>query len=342
MKRALIGLLVSAFFITAVASQAEAEKKAASQAASPKKKAQKAKKGKTEQAPESAAISPSLGNIKWGMNREEVQKLLSDQVRDRYRPKIAKITDGIEEDRLTNAQNQEIKKIRDSFTSFDGRTSGWDLGFLRDEFTHNNGESMVVAKDSNSQNYYFFINDKLWKWYKAFNIEVFEGKSFADFADAIQRKFGKGKETEGELTQGAGKRHWIEWQDKSSRLRAVDQTAFYGFYCLVFEDKGTLGNLATLRRNAPERGNKTHAMVESVTSSSNMAADPDESPNIIDRITGKMRTKEAASGEEPGRKGQASSSASSSGSSATSSGSSTTGSGSGFSKSKTVKDDLEF
>ena len=31
------------------------------------------------------------------------------------------------------------------------------------------------VNDNTSQNYYFFINGKLWKWYKAFNASVFQG-----------------------------------------------------------------------------------------------------------------------------------------------------------------------
>jgi len=35
----------------------------------------------------------------------------------------------------------------------------------------------VVINDGNSQNFYFFINNHLWKWFKAFNADVFSGQS---------------------------------------------------------------------------------------------------------------------------------------------------------------------
>ena len=334
MKRALIGSLIAVFCLSAFVHEAEAQKK---------KKGQKPKAAKVEQAPPSAEIAPALGKVKWGMDKEQVQKLLSDMVRERHRPQIAKTTDGVEEDRLTTVQNGELSRIRESYVQFDERSSGWDLGFLRDEFTHNNGESMLVSKDSNSQNYYFFINDKLWKWYKALNIEVFESKGFADFADAMQRKFGKAKDVQGELVRGVGQRHWLEWQDDNTRLRAVDQTSFYGFYCLVFEDKRTLDKLPDLRRNVAEKGNKTHEMVEAVTSDKT-AASSDDSPNIVDRITGKIRTQEAAQ-EEATQELQPTSDRGSSSSSSGSSSSGSSGFGSSRSKPSSEKsghDDLEF
>jgi len=343
--------------VSVVISQADAQNKTtpaqksqkaqkAPKSATSAKKSSKGKKEKITQAPASAAISPALGKLKWGMSKDEVMQVLINQVRERYKPKLAKATDGIEEDRLTNLQNQEIKKIRDSYVRFDGQTSGWDLGFIKDEFTHNNAETMLVTKDSNSQNYYFFINDKLWKWYKALNIEVFEGKSFAQFADSVQSKFGKAKDVESEISPESGKRHWLEWQDSSSRLRAVDQTSFYGFYCLVFEDKQTLGNLASLRKNVSDKKGKTHAMIEAVTSNSNMTASPDESPDIVDRITGRNRTKEEAAAE-PKPKGYNSlivKPATSGSSSSSSSSSSTSDDSIGSTKKKNsnVNDDLEF
>ncbi len=277
MRRLALGFTVMAFLLGLWGSGAEAQRN----------KRHKAK----AQPPQSAAIAPALGDLQWGMSRDEVIKLLAKQVRERYRLRIAKTTDAIEEDRLQRAQQREMKQIREGYVRFDGASTGWDLGYLRDEFTHHNGEAMLTTKDSNSQNFYFFINGRLWKWYKAFDISVFEGRAFDEFAAAVQRKFGKGKSQKGELAPGSGVRQWLEWKDDDTRLRAIDQTAFYGFYCLVFEDANTLAKLATLRSTEPQRrSSETHKLVEAVTSTSAMAADPDRSPDIADRITGKVRS----------------------------------------------------
>ena len=119
------------------------------------------------------------------------------------------------------------------------------MSFLKGEFTHNNDESMLVVRDENSQNFYFFIGGKLWKWYKAFDAAVFPAGNFATFAGAVAAPLRQGASTrKASFAPGEGERHWLEWQDKQTRLRAVDQTDFYGFYCLVFEEKATLDNLA--------------------------------------------------------------------------------------------------
>jgi len=268
-------------------------------------KSKKKNKG-ADKVPVSAEISKSMGDLKWGMNEDELQKQLIGKIKEHYKPLLAKTKDAVEEDRLREKANNEIKRIKESFVEFKGTSTGWDVSFLRGEFTHGNGESMLVMRDQNSQNFYFFMGGKLWKWYKAFDAEVFPADSFATFASAVQRRFGPAKDAHGELAPGSGDRHWLEWQDDQSRLRAVDQTDFYGFYCLVFEQKSTVANLAQLRSNTREVGNKQHAMIEAVTAKGNSSSS-DSSADIADRISGNTRSHAepaaASSGSGKGKKG---------------------------------------
>lgn len=283
MNRWFIGCLATVLAVGVVASDASAQRR---------------RKGKNkpaqEEAPVSEELSRSMGEVRWGMTRAEVQKLLEKGIADKFRPKLAAARDALQEDQLRDAAREEIRSLRASYASFDGTRTGWDASFLRDEFTHGNGESMVVLKDDNSQNFYFFFNDHLWKWFKAFNAEVFEGQTFEQFQAAIQRRFGNGKENTGELSPGGAQRHWIEWQDENSRLRAVDQTSFYGFYCLVFEEKATLGRLASLRPSSGRERRGGDSLVDAVTSGDHEVQDHDDSPNIVDRITGRIRQREDA------------------------------------------------
>lgn len=264
------------------------------------------KKGKKEAAdkvPVSAEISKSMTDLTWGMSKDELQKKLIDKVKEKYRPLVAKTKDPVEEDRLRTAATDEMKRIKDSFVEFKGTSTGWDVSFLRGEFTHGNDESMLVMRDQNSQNFYFFIDGKLWKWYKAFEASVFPAGNFNAFAASVQRRFGPAKEAEGELSPGTGKRHWLEWQDDKTRLRAVDQTDFYGFYCLVFEEKSTVNNLAKLRTHTREvNTTNKNALVEAVTAPP--SRDSDSSADVVDRITGKHHAShDAAPAGAKGKKG---------------------------------------
>jgi hypothetical protein len=286
MRRVLSGLSMVLLAIAVCAASVggvEAQKK--------KKKAEK-----KAEAPASEEIAKSLADVKWGMSKDEVEKVFVEKIKAKYKPLIAKTKDAVEEDRLRQVAKQELSRIRDGYVEFDGQSTGWDVSFLKGEFSQKNDEAMLVVRDENSQNFYFFIGGKLWKWYKAFDASVFPANNFATFAGAVQRRFGNAKEAKGELRTGAGERQWLEWQDKSTRLRAVDETDFYGFYSLVFESKDTLGNLAKLRTNQDDKGGKKHALVEAVTSDTSEVESADS--NVVDRITGKIRQREDAA-EQP-------------------------------------------
>jgi hypothetical protein len=288
MRRTVIGALACALALSATVDAAHA---------APKKKAAKAAQ---QEAPQSAELAKSMGDLKWGADREEVIKIFTDRIREKYKPLIAKATDAMKEDKLRGAMRDELGKIRSSVTDFNGSKTGWDASFLKPEFAHNNGESLFVVADSNSQNYYFFANGKLYKWYKAFNTEAFEGKKFDQFAAALQGRFGKAAERTGDLT-GQGKQKWLEWQDGNTRARAIDNNQFYGFYSLVFEEKSTAAKLAEIHKAKLGDANKGHALVDSVTTDD--AKDSDGNPDIIDRITGKIRHRTDAPEPAAGGKG---------------------------------------
>ncbi len=275
MKRVIIGVLLTGFMWGAFAHDADAQRR-------------RRRHPRTEQsAPRSEAIGPALGELHWGMTRDEVYNHFVAKIRERYNPRINKARDAMLEDRLRHDMNEEIQAIRRSYVIFRGQTTGWDVSFLRDEFTHGNNEAMLVLRDENSQNFYFFIRNRLWKWYKAFDADVFAGQTFEQFAGALQGRFGRALERNGHLTERGEEKHWLEWQDESTRLRAIDENRFYGFYCLVFEDKSTLGQLDQLRANTIARHEEGHGLVDAVVVEGEEASTANQ--DIVDRITGRIR-----------------------------------------------------
>jgi hypothetical protein len=281
MKRMLLGALVGIALISASVGPAHA---------APKKKAAKA----AQEAPQSAEIGKAMGDLKWGMPRDQVLERFATAIKEKYRPQIAKATGAIEEDKLRAKMRDELARLKTSLVEFNGKKTGWDVSFLKGEFTHHNNESLFVVHDETSQNYYFFINGQLWKWFKAFNTATFQGKNFDQFAEAIQGRYGKAQAREGELTAGSGKQRWLEWQDANSRLRAVDNSQFYGFFCLVFEHKETVRRLPELRTAAPDKDRSRNALVDSVTSDVEDEDSGDNNQDVIDRITGKIRRRQEA------------------------------------------------
>lgn len=294
MKRILLGALLAALAVP-MASTADVAH------AAPKKGKQAAQKAP----PQSAEIDKAMGDLKWGQSREDVYSRFEGQIKDKYKPLISKARNAMEEDKQRAKQKDELSKLKTSVVDFNGKKTGWDVSFLKGEFTHHNSESMFVVSDDTSENYYFFIQNKLWKWYKAFKADAFEGKSFEQFGQAIEGRYGKGAKREGEATHGGGKTSWIEWQDADTRLRAIDNSQFYGFYCLVFEDKATLNKLAQLRTAKAKEAKGGNSLVDSVTSDEAHQDVHDGNADAIDRITGKIRNRQdgPSAGSKDGKKG---------------------------------------
>jgi len=140
-------------------------------------------------------IARALGELRWGMSKHRVQALAS------YRSQ-----------------------------------SGWDARALLGELLAGRTESIVLGRDALSRMVYVFRAGKLRKLYKLFEPLAFPEGNFLAFSASLQRRFGPAAARTGELSAGSGVfRHWVEWHDQTTRLRAVDETNHRGFYCLIFE-----------------------------------------------------------------------------------------------------------
>ncbi len=235
-----------------------------------------------------SALEESMGEIQWGWTPKQVYQHLKKGIEASYQEPLAKTTDAIEEDRIRHKMAEEARQIRDSYFEFDGTATAYDSGYLKGEFTHNNGESLLRVRTKNTQDFFFFINDKLWKRYRAFDASVFEGASFDEFGKALQQRYGRAKKKSGALHQGGPEKQWYEWREPRIIAKAVDNNEFYGFYCLILEDPKTVAQLGKLRKNKV-------AKVESKGNLVDMVGDEDETDqnaDIADRITGEIRRHE--------------------------------------------------
>jgi hypothetical protein len=232
-----------------------------------------------------SALEQSMGEIQWGWTPKQVYRQLKKGIEARYQEPISKTTDAIEEDRLRHKMEEETRQIRDSFFEFDGTASAYDSGYLKGEFTHKNGESLLRVRTKTTQDFFFFINDKLWKRYRAFDASVFEGATFDQFGKALQQRYGKARKKTGPLHPGGEPKQWYEWREPRVLAKAVDNNEFYGFYCLILEDPKTVAQLGKLRKNEQVEQDTRDGLVDMVEDDS----DRDEHADIADRITGEIR-----------------------------------------------------
>jgi len=147
---------------------------------------------------------------------------------------------------------------------------------------------MLVYQEAKQKRYFFFSGESLFKMFIAFDKEVVQGKSFPDFGEMMQQKFGRAQPVyRTVVTRGVKEQVLDTFQWRSSEgdgLRLVDRSKFYDVYCLVIYDRSVADRQAEVKKTNAAKV-PVGSFVDSVISDKN--SDRDENDNVIDRITGK-------------------------------------------------------
>jgi hypothetical protein len=194
---------------------------------------------------EASPIATSMGDLRWGMSENDVAAFAKRKLAERYDAQIKQTHDAAKQSQLKAALKTAQSNVSKSLTNFEGSSSRWDHSPVAGEFTYGNSESMLVAKDDNSENYYFFVNGRLWKWFKELDKGA-AGGDFKKFSKSVEGKFGKGHPKKGEIAPGQGATQFVEYMDRNSRMRAADNSKHGGF-ALIFEEMATVRELASTR-----------------------------------------------------------------------------------------------
>lgn len=252
--------------------------------------------GGKARAADARAVGELAGKFKWGMSPEEVQKVIADGIHAKYAEKIKKEPDIYKQDQLRKDEQDEVQKVKDSYVKFDGVSPGvkeWGTSIIQSEFAPRNDESMMTLWEKDQRRFLFFWHDKLYKQFIAFNAEhpVFAGKSFDDFAKLIQNRYGPAemKFTQMKTKQDMKLDH-LEWPASGEyQLYAIDQSEFYGNFCLVLFNPTVTKEVEQARSEHNTKPAHGNALIDAVTQQPKVGGDANE--NIVDQITGKTPTK---------------------------------------------------
>jgi hypothetical protein len=171
---------------------------------------------------QASPIATSMGDLRWGLTEDEV---------------------------ISYAQRTKAN-VDKKVVNFEHKGSKWDNSPIAGEFTYGNNESMVASRTKDADVYYFFSDGKLWKIVKV--LKNAKG-DFKKFSAKVESKFGKGRVKKGEVTPGQGNTQWLEYLDRNSRMRAVDNSSKRGGFALIYEEMATVRALASTRPKTPSR-----------------------------------------------------------------------------------------
>jgi len=254
--------------------------------------AKAAKAGKTKgPAPvaKEADVKEFKGEFTWGMTPQQVMEKLNAKIDAGYKDKIEKYRmDPAKSDSVRRQVKADKDAIAKSYVKFDGANAAWATSIIDEEFLSNNGESMLVVREDKSKRYFFFSGESLYKMFVAFDKEVVAGKSFMQFGDLMQQKYGKAQAVYREVVFHGMKDKVLDayaWRSaQGDGLRLVDRSKFYDVYCLVIYDHNVSDRQDEIRKNRGANDTKDTIVDSVITNKQN---DRDENDNVVDRITGK-------------------------------------------------------
>jgi hypothetical protein len=190
------------------------------------------------------AIKQSLGSVQWGMSKADLVKQLKAQIRSDFEQRIKVERDIMRQDAIYQEAKERAQRLGENYVAFEGAKSGWDVSPIATEFTRNNREGMLVVTGKGSRDMYFFIQGKLWKWYREIDRDGVEAMSLAE---AMKRRLGPGKPQKERRDDANEPFAGTTWSDDTTRVTTLRRGAET---CVIFEDMHTLENLEKLRFNA--------------------------------------------------------------------------------------------
>lgn len=228
------------------------------------------------------------GKFTWGMSPDEVMGQIEKEIAGKFQTRIETEKEAEKQDAVRRERDQAVDQMKSSLIRFNGQKTGWDVSIIDREFGHRNSETMVVMWEKDQRRFLFFWKDKLYKQFIAYNSERFAGKSFEEFVEGMQIRYGKAemsftkKQTDDEMALD-----YYQWPPQQDYiLRAVDQTGFYGNFCLVLVQKSTIEQIEKERAtNSPPRVRRTNVHVVDSITQGDSTNDPNES--VIDDVVGK-------------------------------------------------------
>ena len=214
------------------------------------------------------ALGELMGPYKFGMTSKDILGILSKQIGDRYKEKIAATTDVYVQDKLRRDRQAELDRIKKSYVEFKGVKTGWDVSIIDDQFGHNSDESMMVHWENapetgrDQRRFFFFHDGRLYKMLIALNSSQLknEQRTFDYFRGLMETRYGKGSVKMSKDADGVDRPVGLDWRSKSHHVSALDKLAFYGSFVLVVADPGQEQTLVSIRAQNAQKKNKNTAL----------------------------------------------------------------------------------
>jgi hypothetical protein len=237
-----------------------------------------------------AHVAKALGELRWGMSSQELLAMFKARLRAQYDRESRLERDVLRQDEAYQKAKARYEQIKDGLVRFDDKKNGWDVSPIGTEFRRGSRESMLVVRSAESHDYYFFINDRLWKWYRELEPSSVGGAGFDGVAEMMRGQLGAVAQQQLSRSEGGPSLPGLAWDTTTTRVTLIQRGAVA---CLIFESQQTLAELPTLRQNAIARVTTKHSIVDDILMDNDaqeqLLNDADTTRSPVDAITRKKQ-----------------------------------------------------
>ena len=227
-------------------------------------------------------LAELYGGFKFGMAKDDVLKVLSKQIDERFEEKIKSTEDITKKDKLRAEKKREMGDVQKSYVEFNGKNvGGWDVSIVEGEFAHKTSEAMLDRwenKDGKNQRRFFFFHEaKLWKMALSVDVSILpeDKRNFETFSGVMQSKYGPGDVDGGTIT----------WYSDEFEVRALDKLKTYTALILAIEEPKTKKQLVALRAEKADKKPETSSVIKAVIDVDNKdKPDTKTNNNAVDSV----------------------------------------------------------
>jgi hypothetical protein len=240
----------------------------------------------TVPAQDQGTLGSVLRGLAWNASKTDVLKHFENVKDSEFRAEAGKLRDPLLKETLRKKKHSQYQRIEKSYQRLSGKRTGFEVSVITGEFAPNNGESLLVVRESNAQKYFMFADGKLWKLVVAYNSEYIEGIGFEAFVEAVSRKYGEPDETEFDEASDGQSLARAVWRDDETELRLENKTDFFNTYTMVFADRTTADRLKQINRafgaEKPAEGRKVRSSILDIQDDGAFGGDDD----VVDSLVG--------------------------------------------------------
>ena len=227
-------------------------------------------------------VTSSIKPFRWGISLDEVKKHLTQEIKKSSMDEIQGARDDLEIDRIRSQMKERIRRMDEGYIEFRGQRTGYEISMIKNDFMHQDQESMLKVDEGGQQRYYFFKGNQLWKI--IFSYPSYSMKSFTGFVRTIRRKMGKPLKLD---IVGKGEDKSIQsavWKDEATLLTVEDQSEDYQKFTIKYLSIGQGESIeAKLKAHQLEQANK---QPEKRRNKIDIFGEDESEDNVVDKITG--------------------------------------------------------